>query len=37
MDVTGLGAALLLMRAIRLDIDRLEWEVLESARAAGLS
>ncbi|GAA4637011.1 hypothetical protein GCM10023196_089150 [Actinoallomurus vinaceus] len=36
VDVTGLGAALLLIRAIRLDVDRLEWELLESARAAGL-
>ncbi|MFL6052106.1 MAG: hypothetical protein ACJ72W_04190 [Actinoallomurus sp.] len=37
VDATDLGAALVLMEAMRLDVDRLEWQILESARDSGLT
>jgi hypothetical protein len=37
VNATDLGAALVLMEAMRLDVDRLEWHMLESARDAGLT
>jgi hypothetical protein len=37
VDATDLGAALVLMEAMRLDVDRLERQMLESARDSGLT